>query len=217
MAAEAAGGLKGVSAVAAESLRDELLALPGVGEVELDGEGGAPAGVRIRLATDADPDRVGVEVQRVLAAHGMRSRVDDSAVTPPPPLPLVAPAPPPEEEAPAVAGPSGVPAALGSVRVEESATAVEVTVTAADGRQATRRRGAVSEEGLAEAVIEAVGILLVGAPARVIAVDWATANGSRVVTVVLEAPGGAKGAGAGLVRASRAYAVARAAWSALTT
>ena len=203
--------------MAAESLRDELLALPGVGEVELDGEGGAPAGVRIRLATDADPDRVGVEVQRVLAAHGMRSRVDDSAVNPPPPLPLVVPAPPPEEEAaPVVAGPAGVPAALGWVRVDESATAVEVTVTAADGRQATRR-GAVSEEGLAEAVIEAVGILLVGAPARVIAVDWTTANGSRVGTVVLEAPGGAKGAGAGLVRASRAYAVARAAWSALTT
>ncbi|MFH1330103.1 MAG: hypothetical protein ABIJ48_05575 [Actinomycetota bacterium] len=198
--------------MAAESLRDELLGLPGVAEVELDGDGGAPAGVRIRLAAGADPDRVGLEVQRVLAAHGMRSRVDDSAVAPPPLLPLVVPAPPPEEEA--VPGPAGAPAALGSVRVEESATAVEVTVIAADGRQATRR-GAVSEEGLAEAVIEAVGILLVGAPPRVIAVDWATADGSRVVTVVLESPGGAKGAGAGLVRASRAYAVARAAWSAL--
>jgi hypothetical protein len=205
-----------VGAVAAESLRDELLALPGVGEVELDGEGATPAGVRIRLAADADPDRVGVEVQRVLAAHGMRSRVDDSAVAPPPPLPLVVPAPPPEEEAvPAIPGPAGAPGALGAVRVEETATAIEVTVTTADGRQATRR-GLVSEAGLAEAVIEAVGILLVGAPPRVIAVDWATVNGSRVVTVVLEAPGGAKGAGAGLVRASRAYAVARAAWSALT-
>jgi len=202
--------------VAAESLRDELLALPGVAEVELDGEGATPAGVRIRLATDADPDRVGLEVQRVLAAHGMRSRVDDSAVVPPPPLPLVVPAPPPEEEAvPAAPGPAGAPGALGAVRVEETATAIEVTVTAADGRQATRR-GVVSEEGLAEAVIEAVGILLVGAPPRVIAVDWATANGCRVVTVVLEAPDGSKGAGAGLVRASRAFAIARAAWSALS-
>jgi hypothetical protein len=202
-----------VGAVAAESLRDELLALPGVAEVELDGEGGAPAGVRIRLAVGADPDRVGLEVQRVLAARGMRSRVDDSELTPAAPLPLVVPGPPPEEGAAhAVPGPVG---ALGSVRVEESATAIEVTVIAVDGRQATRR-GPVSEEGLAEAVIEAVGVLLVGAPARVIAVDWATAEGSRVVTVVLEAPGGAQGAGAGLVRASRAYAVARAAWSALS-
>ena len=151
--------------MAAESLRDELLALPGVAEVELDGEGGAPAGVRIRLAVGADPDRVGLEVQRVLAAHGMRSRVDDSELTPPAPLPLVVPAPPPEEGAAhAVPGPAGAPGALGSVRVEESATAIEVTVIAVDGRQATRR-GPVSEEGLAEAVIEAVGVLLVGAPA----------------------------------------------------
>lgn len=202
--------------MAAESLRDELLALPGVAEVELDGEGGAPAGVRIRLAVGADPDRVGLEVQRVLAAHGMRSRVDDGELAPAAPLPLVVPAPPPEEGAAhADPGRVGSPGALGSVRVEESATAIEVTVIAVDGRQATRR-GPVSEEGLAEAVIEAVGVLLVGAPARVIAVDWATAEGSRVVTVVLEAPGGAKGAGAGLVRASRAYAVARAAWSALS-
>ena len=207
--------MKGVGAVAAESLRDELLALPGVAEVELDGEGGAPAGVRIRLAVDADPDRVGLEVQRVLAAHGMRSRVDDSELTPAAPLPLVVPGPPPEEGAAHAVGAGARRGALESVRVEESATAIEVTVIAVDGRQATRR-GPVSEEGLAEAVIEAVGVLLVGAPARVIAVDWATAEGSRVVTVVLEAPGGAKGAGAGLVRASRAYAVARAAWSALT-
>ena len=198
--------------MAALSLREELLALPGVAEVELDGDGAAPAGVRIRLSTEADPERVGLEVQRVLAAHGMRSRVDSSAVSPPPPLPLVVPAPPPEEQLLPPAAPAG--AGLGWVRVEESATGVEVTVAAADGRQATRR-GEASEGGLDTAVIEAVGILLAGAPPRVIAVDWATANSSRVVTVVLEAPGGPKGAGAGLVRASRAYAVARAAWSAL--
>jgi hypothetical protein len=211
-----------VGAVADQSLRDELLALPGVAEVELDGEPGAPAGVRVRLAAEADPDRVGVDVQRVLAAHGMRSRVDGSAVAPPPPLPLMAPAPPPEEAppptpvpAPPAERPAGKPALLESVRVEERAANVEVTVTAGDGRQATRQ-GPPTEEGLAAAVIEAVGVLLVGALPRVIAVDWATANGSRVVTVVLEAPDGAKGAGAGLVRASRAFAIARAAWSALT-
>jgi hypothetical protein len=209
-----------VGAVADQSLRDELLALPGVAEVELDGEAGAPAGVRVRLAVDADPDRVGLEVQRVLAAHGMRSRVDGSAVAPPPPLPLLTPPAPPEEAPPPAAMPSmpppaGAAAVLQSVRVEERAAAVEVTVTAADGRQAGRQ-GAPTEEGLAAAVIEAVGLLLVGALPRVIAVDWATADGSRVVTVVLEAPDGRKGAGAGLVRASRAFAIARAAWSALT-
>jgi hypothetical protein len=212
-----------------------------VAEVELDGEAGAPAGVRIRLAADADPERVGLEVQRVLAEHGMRSRVDDSAVSPPP-LPLVTPGmapaegPAPEVEAPLVeeaptagevvapetpapaqeaARPAAPPAVLDWVRVDEKATGVEVTVAAADGRQATRG-GAATEAGLAAAVIEAVGLVLVGAPPRVIAIEWAAANGSQVVTVVLEAPGGAKGAGAGMVRASRAFAVARGAWSALT-
>lgn len=205
--------------MAAESLRDELLALPGVAEVELDGEAGAPSGVRIRLAVGADADGVGLEVQRVLAAHGMRSRVDGSAVPPPAPLPRLTPTPPPEPPSapiPAMPRPAPAPAAgLEWVRVEESGAAVEVTVSAADGRQATRR-GAPTEDGLAAAVIEAVGMLLVGGIPRVIAVDWATAEGSRVVTVVLEAPDGGKGAGAGLVRASRAFAIARAAWSALS-
>ncbi len=201
----------------AQSLRDELLALPGVGEVELDGEGEAPAGVRIRLAADADADRVGLEVQRVLAAHGMRSRVDDSAVAPPPPLPLVVPAPPPEEEAvPAASAPGGDSAGLQSVRVEESASSVAVTVAATDGRQVTRDAG-WSEEAMATAAIDAVGLLLQGAPPRVVVIDWIEANGSRVVTVVLDSAGGVRGAGAAVVRVSRAFAVARAAWSALTT
>ncbi len=200
--------------MAAQSLRDELLALPGVAEVELDGEGSAPAGVRIRLAVDADPDGVGLEVQRVLAAHGMRSRVDGSAVAPPP-LPLAVPAPPPEEVAtPATA--VGLPATLQSVRIEESASAVAVTVTAGDGRQVTRD-AEWSEEGMAAAAIEAVGLLLQGTLPRVLAVDWLEANGSRVVTVVLDSAAGVRGAGAAVVRVSRAFAVARAAWSALTT
>jgi hypothetical protein len=201
-----------VGAVAAESLRDELAALPGVAEVELDGEGSVPAGVRIRLAVDADPDRVGVEVQRVLAAHGMRSRVDGSAVAPPP-LPLAVPAPPPEEE-PALLARAGTPAVLQAVRVEESASAVAVTVIAGDGRQVTRD-AEWSEEGMAAAAIEAVGLLLEGALPRVVAVDWLEADGSRVVTVVLDSAGGDRGAGAAVVRVSRAFAVARAAWSAL--
>jgi len=200
--------------VSAQSLRDELLGVAGVAEVDLDGDDQAPAGVRIRMTTDADPERVGVEVQRVLAAHGMRSRLDAGGAPPAPALPLVAPAPPSEEEAGGAERPPRLPSELRSVRVEESAAGLEVTVTAEDGREATRR-GARSEEGLETAVVEAVGLLLVGAPPRVIAVDWATANGSQVVTVVLESPEGLKGAGAGLVRASRGYALARAAWSAL--
>lgn len=208
--------MKGEGAVAADSLRDDLLALPGVAEAEVDGDGTSPAGVRVRLAAGADAGPVGVEVQRVLAAHGMRSRVAAGQVPPAAPLPLFAPASSPEPTI--VRTPTSAPSratTLESVRIEESTSALEVTVTAADGRWASGR-GEVSEDGLAAAVIAAVGTLLDGAPPRVVAVDWTIADGSRVVTMVLESTGGIKGAGAGLVRASPGYAVARAAWSALT-
>ena len=201
--------------MAAESLRDELLALPGVAEVELDGEGSAPAGVRVRLAAEADPERVGIEVQRVLAAHGMRSRVDGSQIAPPP-LPLAVPAPPPVEAPVSLPLPSSRPGtALDSVHVEESASALSVTVVATDGRRVSRQAG-WSEEAMAAAAIEAVGLLLEGAPSRVVAVDWIDADGSRVVTVVVDSAQGGRSAGAAVVRVSRAYAVARAAWAALS-
>jgi hypothetical protein len=186
------------------ALREELLALPGVADVEVEGDGASPSVVRVRLGPEADPEQVGAEVQRLLAGLGMRSRVDAGAA------PLVAPGHPPN----AGAEPSHGGTALKSVRLEESASSVEVTVTAVDGRQVARSVGE-GEEDLAVAVIEAVGILLEGTPPRVVAVDWTVADGSRVVTVVLEAAGGRRGAGAGIVRVSAAYAVARAAWSAL--
>jgi hypothetical protein len=74
--------------VAAESLHDELMALQGVAEAQVDEADGAPTGVRVRLLPDADARMVGAEVQRVLAAHGMRSRLtsgDDADATPPAP------------------------------------------------------------------------------------------------------------------------------------
>ena len=61
--------------MAAEMLRDELMALPGVAEAEVDESGESPSGVRIRLEPDADAKMVGAEVQRVLSANGMNSRV----------------------------------------------------------------------------------------------------------------------------------------------
>jgi hypothetical protein len=99
----------------ADSIRDELLSIPGIEEAELEGDTSTPAGVRVRLSADADTDTVGQEVRRVLATHGMRSHVtaSDAPVNPPPPpgapasvvtLPGVSIAPPPPvfaEEAPA--------------------------------------------------------------------------------------------------------------------
>ena len=66
---------EGSAAVDAEALRAELMSVSGVASAEVDvGESSAPAGVRVRLTPDADARRVGAEVQRVLAGHGMRSR-----------------------------------------------------------------------------------------------------------------------------------------------
>ena len=117
----------------ADSLREELLAIPGIDGADFDGSVIAPEGVRVRLASGADPYRVGEEVRRVLADHGLRSHMTSPAVAPdvppaPPPQlePAEPPPPPPEPEAPVVAMPN-VPPALGPVEavrvppVEESA------------------------------------------------------------------------------------------------
>ena len=211
MAPEAEGGLKGAVAVAAQSLREQLLALAGVAEAEVDGDDAAPLGVRIRLAPEVEAEAVGAEVQRVLTQHGVHSRLGAGEEAPPPP-PLFDS----EPERAAAAAPSAPPAlVLGSVVVEEARDSLQITVVASDGRRVARS-AEISEEGLAAAVITAAGMLIVGAEPRVLSLEWAIVGGSRAVTVVLEAPGGRRGAGAALVRASRAYAVARAAWSALT-
>jgi hypothetical protein len=101
------------------------------------------------------------------------------------------------------------------VLVEESSAGLQVSVVGSDGRRVARS-AEVSEEGLVAAVIAAVGMLVGGAEPRVLSVEWASVAGSRLLTAVLEEPGGRRGAGAALVRASPAYAVARAAWSALS-
>lgn len=203
--------MKGAGVVAARSLREQLLALPGVAEAEVDGDDEAPAGVRIRLAPEAQAEIVGREVQRVLATQGVRSRLGLEAAAAVPPLFEPAPqketAPPPGTAFPGTR--------LQSVIVEEGPAAVQATVVDSDGRRATGR-GEASEEGLVAAVIAAVGRLAEGEEPRVLSVEWAAVEGSRVVTVVLEGAGGRRGAGAAVVRASRSYAVGRAAWSALT-
>ena len=100
----------------ADALRAELLSVAGVASAEVDVANGSPAGVKVQLAPGADSRRVGVEVQRILAAHGLRSRFaspgDPSpaaastpdagpAVPPPPPLAPATPPPPPIEPVPA--------------------------------------------------------------------------------------------------------------------
>ncbi len=111
----------------ADSLQEELLAIPGIDSVDFDGGVVAPEGVRARLSAGADPIRVGEDVRRVLAEHGLRSQMTSPKVAPEvPPLPPpqlelpAAPAPPPEVHAPVVAMP----------HVEEPS---ETVIVAADG------------------------------------------------------------------------------------
>jgi hypothetical protein len=64
-------------------------------------------------------------------------------------------------------------------------------------------------------VVAAVGALAEGRPQRLVWVSAAMVDGSEVVTVVVEKSDGTRVAGAAIVRAAKAYAVARAAYAAL--
>lgn len=93
----------------AGSLRDELLAIPGIEGADFDGDVVAPEGVRVRLSAGADPIRVGEEVRKILAGHGLRSKMTSTpAAAEGPPLPparLEPPAGSPEPSAPVVTMP----------------------------------------------------------------------------------------------------------------
>jgi hypothetical protein len=242
-AAGVAGGEESVT-VAADSLRDELLAIPGIDGAELDDDGGV-SGVRVQLAAGADPDRVGVAVQRVLATHGMRSTVT------PNPIPTAGP-PPPPGAASVVAFPQGgregatgdrtvvvppeanrsdegsdteepvpvsrpiSPPVLDVVTVEEGGAGVMVQVVGRDGSRVERRARSTGK-GLDEAVVAAVADL-VGAnpPPQVVGIHDETVGDAHSVTVVIEVGGAAYRAGAAVVEAGRSFAVAQAAWMALT-
>jgi hypothetical protein len=223
-----------------DTLRDELLSLPGVADADVEVEGAAPANVRVRLHPEADPRAVGADVQRVLASHGMRSRVsgdEPAAATPaaappvmrppaeppppprpvmPPPLPepivTAPPAPAPISAEAAMAG--GVVANLASLTVEESQDGVTVVATATDGRRFSQRTVA-AEDAVAAAVVAVVGALADGRPPRLLTTLLGAAEGTEVVTVLVERVDSTRIAGAAVVKAGRPYAVARATWSAL--
>ena len=250
--------------MAAESLRSELMSVPGVAEAEVDESGTNPSGVRVRLAPDADAQSVGIEVQRILASHGMRSRVNgeeepatngngnapvvplptESAMdapvsdTSPAPTPAPTTAPPTAPPMPAAAPPSngemsfngpatteqppgfeppsaaGRDAKFANLRVDESPEGLVVTATASDGRSLTQRSGP-SESGLYDAVVSAVGALSDGRPPTLVDVERKAVDGTEIVTVIVERADGTRFAGSAVVRAGKAFAVARATWSAL--
>jgi hypothetical protein len=207
----------------AEVLRNELLAVPGIAGAEVESDQGV-AGVRIQLAVGADADEVGAAVRRILALHGMRSTDVDAAESgtdgpPPPPgapgsvvsFPLVG------EHAVAdqVAEGEAVESRLESVSVEETPDGISVSIRSSDGSRAGRMLNAGVAE-MDDAVVAAVAELTENPEAALVDLSEAELGGHTVMTVLLSLDGVTQVTGSAIQLGGRAYAVARAAWIALT-
>lgn len=121
------------------------------------------------------------------------------------------PDPPPEAE---LTGSSS--SLLSRVRVQEDRDGVAVTVDTDDGRSVTRR-GRPSDAGVREAVVAAVGALSGDQPPPVLlSVEEHMLGDHSLVTVLLQRHDGSFHVGSALVGAEKAFALARAAWAALS-
>jgi hypothetical protein len=105
---------------------------------------------------------------------------------------------------------------LARVRVQEDREGVAVTVDTDDGRSVTRR-GRPSDAGVREAVVAAVGALSGDqSPPVLTAVQEHTLGDQRLVTVLLQRHDGSFHVGSALIGAEKAFALARAAWAAMS-
>ncbi len=204
----------------AEALREELLAVPGIAGAEVDEDRGV-AGVRVQLAEGADADAVGVAVRRILVEHGMRPSPgdgdDQSGDGPPPPpgapgsvvsFPLVG-----EHAEAAGAAPESVAVALESVAVEETPDGISVSVRTTGGVRASRTLDSAGP-GMDEAVVFAVGELAGHSGLSLLGVAESDLGGHTVITVLVTV-GESRFSGSAVQRGGRAFAVAKATWSAL--
>jgi hypothetical protein len=200
----------------AQVLQNELLAVPGIAGAEVDADDGV-AGVKVQLAEGADAEAVGAAVRRILGEHGMRpAPSDDEQIGGPPPppgapgsvvtFPLVGAHAVDKTEV------SGV-SRLESVAVEETPNGVSVIVRSGAGGRATRSLDA-SGTGMDEAVAGAVAELTGHSATTLLGVAEAELSGHTVITVVVGL-GDQFRSGSAIQTGGRAYAVARATWSAL--
>jgi len=105
---------------------------------------------------------------------------------------------------------------LARVRVQEDRDGVAVTVDTDDGRTVTRR-GRPSDAGVREAVVAAVGELSGDQPPPVLlAAEEHELGEHRMITVLLQRHDGSFHVGSALVGAEKAFALARAAWAAMS-
>jgi len=192
--------------VTADLLRDELLRVPGVESADIEGDALTPQGVRVRLAAGVDAAAVGEEVQRVLAAHGLRSEM----AQPDKPVSV--------QTLPELTPRSGLPRrqtdeSLSKVAIVESSEGITVRVETNAGRVADRPAAGGSR--LDEAVVGAVSELIGVAPTPIIlAIDDHDVDGIDVVSILVEA-GRERLAGSSVVEGGRPYALGKATWMAL--
>lgn len=105
---------------------------------------------------------------------------------------------------------------LTRVRVQEDRDGVAVTVETDDGGSITRR-GRPSDAGVREAVVAAVGELSGDQPPPVlVAVEEHSLGDHGMVTVLLQRHDGSYHVGSALIGAEKAFAIARAAWAAMS-
>jgi len=212
-----------------DELRKALSSIEGVERSEVDLVDDGPVCIRVSLARDADRVAVAEAVQRLLEAHGLRSRVAPDRRKPGPDQP---PAPPPGPQRPTAdpgpapgpdPGPLPMPGsargAAGRLNVEavavtETVDAVIVSVTAGGGRTAVRRARR-TEQGLHEALAAAVGELVDpgGPPVGIRSIELSDAFAA--LTVYLEGADGTIRVGASVVAAGYPFAFAQAVWVAL--
>ena len=203
--------------VAADMLRDELLSVPGVESAVVEGDALTPQGVRVRLARGVDAVAVGEEVQRVLAAHGLRSEMA-------PPAPIGDPIGDPMAfETSAVLPTTGLLTAplrprvgetLAKVSIVEGRDGISVRVETSKGRVA-ERAALASGDRLDEAVIAAVADLAgMTLTPVILAIDERDLEDTPVVTVVLE-DGRDRYAGCSVIAGGRPFALGLATWMAL--
>lgn len=203
---EPPGGVE-ADELTADLLRDQLQSLPGVESAVIEGDALTPEGVRVRLASGVDAASVGEAVQRVLAAHGLRSEM----TTPRPSITVeLDPAPVPPDPAIRMERRE----ALATVAVVEGRSGITVRAETTTGRSADRPAGATGKR-LEEAVVGAVSELAGSSPTPVlVAIEDNEVEGTQVVTVVVD-DGRARHAGSSVVESGRPFAVAQATWTAL--
>jgi hypothetical protein len=100
--------------------------------------------------------------------------------------------------------------------VQEDRDGVAVTIDTDDGRTVTRR-GRPSDAGVREAVVAAVGELSGDrSPPVLLAAEEHVLGDHSMVTVLLQRHDGSFHVGSALIGAEKAFALARAAWAAMS-